>query len=427
MHKRGEIKLDQVRELKQGLSLPSGFSAGFARETVNPLPGTSLGGYGTADRRLSDRVLDDICVSCTALSDGEKVFLFYSTDSLYVRNTMLDQVTETLKAELGIEKEHVVMNATHSHAAPIIHYPGMPGMPEYMSRFLPAVYRVAREAIADLECAELYAGETETEGLNYVRRYVSIDGKTYIGNWLKYGQNPAEVRHETEADHQLQTLRFARKTKKDIVMVNWQCHPCSRGIGGEFSTDVSSDWVAPMRETLEQDLNVHAVYHQGAAGNVVSTTCIAGEKNNLDYRVKGKELAEEVKKALSKEKALKTGRFHAERRNFVAVHDEKWKEAHRVTEPTDTLYLSVLSIGDVAFATAPCEWHDTCGRMVKDNSPFATTFVCAYSNGVVSYIPADFAFDLGGYEVKMCHFVRGTGEKIALDLISMLKQIQKGE
>ena len=60
---------------KLEISLPQGFSAGYARAVVNPMEGTGLSGWGNETVRVSTEILDDICVTCTALSDGEKVFL----------------------------------------------------------------------------------------------------------------------------------------------------------------------------------------------------------------------------------------------------------------------------------------------------------------------------------------------------------------
>jgi hypothetical protein len=299
----------------------------------------------------------------------------------------------------------------------------MKGMPEYMSRFLPAVIRTAENAILDLAPAEIYAGRAKTQDLNHVRRYVSrVDGSYLGGTALPKGQDPTKVRHETDADNEMQILRFVRKEKKDIVLCNWQCH-CTTN-SGQWRTDVSADWVAPFRDAMERDYDVHFSYHQGAAGNLVPGTKIEGEKSNRDYIAHGEELAKVAAEAMKNAVLMKSGKFCAFRKKHTAVHKPEYREKEKVGE-TDSFYLNALSIGDVAFTTAPCEWHDTCGKQVKEGSPYPMTFVCAYSNGVVSYIPADFAFDNGGYEVKMCHFVRGTGEEIALDLISMLKQIQK--
>ncbi|MBQ3075189.1 MAG: hypothetical protein IJC26_03890, partial [Clostridia bacterium] len=53
------------------------FSVGYARLAINPPAGIGLGGFGNTNSRLSEKVLDDICVTCTALNDGLQTVLMY--------------------------------------------------------------------------------------------------------------------------------------------------------------------------------------------------------------------------------------------------------------------------------------------------------------------------------------------------------------
>jgi hypothetical protein len=48
------------------------------------------------------------------------------------------------------------------------------------------------------------------------------------------------------------------------------------------------------------------------------------------------------------------------------------------------------------------------------------TFMCEVTNGDYNYVPAEACFDWGGYEVSICHFGKGAGEKIAQELLCML-------
>ena len=408
--------------LQKGIKLPEGFSAGFSCEVINPVPGTGLAGWANIGKRLSDRVMDDLRLNCTVLSDGEGIVVLYAVDALYVRDIMLDRVCEYLKEEYGIPAENVIMNATHTHSGPAIHYPEAPGVTEYLSRFYPALERITREALSDLASAKIFTTRVYAQGLNYVRRYVTLDGKEYLGNWGN-PIDPEEGRHETIADNEMQLVRFVREEKKDIILCNWQCHPCTGTVGKEWGTDVSPDWPGAFRDTVEEKLGVHCAYHQGCAGNVVSSSRIAGEKSNGGYRLKGMEMGLLVRQAFrGATQEIMPGKIVAERRNFMLPRSADWVERNNAKMVEERLYLNVISMGDLAFTTAPCEWHDTCGQYVKYNSPFKMTFVCAYSNGTVSYIPAEFCWDVGGYEVKMCHFERGAGEKIAKELVCMLNE-----
>ncbi|MBE6711883.1 MAG: hypothetical protein E7580_00015 [Ruminococcaceae bacterium] len=407
---------------KMGISLPEGFSVGYCRKVVNPVEGTGLSGWGNENVRVSTEILDDICVTCTALSDGEKVFLFYTCDVVGINNATGKIALERIEERYGITPEHIVLGATHTHTGPSVNSPKAPGIEEYRPRFYDALDAITEQALRDLAPATATVGRSNTQSLNYVRRYLSKKDGSYLGNW-PVPQDPDEACHETLPDTTLQVIRFAREGKKDVLMVNWQCHPCSNNLAGEKRSQVSPDWVAPFRETVEEKLDVHFAYHQGACGNLVSSTHIICEKNNVQYKRKGKELYYYTKKALESSFPVSVGKFASLRDEFVALRNPDWMQRMGATADRETLYLNVLSIGDIAFATAPLEWHDTCGRSVREGSPFRMTFVCGYSNGYQGYVPAAFCWENGGYEVKKTHFVRGTGEKIAQRHMQMLTEL----
>lgn len=419
-----EVKSATVEKEKntEPIVLPEGFSAGYGRRVVNPDQGTSLGGWPSAAQRLSGSIVDDIKLTCTALSDGEKIFFLFSTDALAVSDALFNKIASLAEKNHGVPVENVIVNATHSHSAPASYISGLPGVAKYNKKLYPAVEEVMEEALRDLAPATVFAGRGYTENLNYVRRYVTIDGTKYLGGTAMGLADPDQARHETEADNQMQVLRFEREGKKDIVLCNWQCHPTT--MSSEFGTTVSADWVGPFRDAVEKDLDVLFSYHQGAAGDLVPSSRIRGEKGNGDYNKHGQALAEVAKKALSEAKRVETAPFESVRSDFVATHSEAYKSKSGTKSKTDTLHLTVLSIGDVSFVSAPCEWHDTCGQIVKNNTPYQMTFVCAYSNGSKSYIPSELAFQNGGYEVSSCHFVSGTGEAIAREHLRLLQELK---
>ena len=120
---------------------------------------------------------------------------------------------------------------------------------------------------------------------------------------------------------------------------------------------------------------------------------------------------------------VKAGKIAVIKKDFKLPRSRQFMELRKPKNDYDCFQITTFSFGDVAFATVPCEWHDTCGRSVREGSPFKMTFVCAYSNGMVSYIPAAFCWENGGYEVKMCHFEKGTGERIARTLMDGLTEL----
>ncbi len=411
---------EKTEEKDKGpITLPEGYSAGWARATVNPESGTGLGGFSNADERLSKTILDDLKFTVTAVSNGTDIFLFISADVLYVSVSNLRAVTNIAKKNYGIPEENVILNATHTHSAPSI-YSDAPGISKYLKKLYPAIGDAMDDAIRDLAPAKLKIGSAHTEGLNYVRRYLSLADGSYLGNWPEEA-GPEVMRHETDADTELQVILFDREDKKDIVLCNWQCH--TTAIGSEKGTVVSADWVYPLREKVEKDLDVVFSYHQGAAGNLVPGSKITGENKNSDYKKHGQAIAEVVKTAVNSAQEVSWGKFQAKRIEHAATYNERYKKEEKITSKTGTnLLLSVLSIGDVAFAAVPCEYHDTFGMRIKEASEFKMTFICAYSNGCYSYIPTAEACANGGYEPGKYMFEVGTGENMCTDLQNMLAE-----
>lgn len=405
------------------ITLPDGFAVGWAREIINPKNGTGLGGYGTQKTRLSQRILDDLMLTCTAISDGENVIFLFSSDSGQVGGGIANKVAEIIEKNYGFPRQNVFVNATHSHSTPAMANSGAPGLPVYTKAYYEAANKLAGKALRDLESAEIYVGSGKTEGLNFVRRYVNTVTGQYAGKNFTYGSLSADTyAHETAADAEMQIIKFDRATKKDVVLCNWQCHPTSPG--GADNTEVSSDFISTLRATVESEADALFSYHQGAAGNIAHSGAIAGDRDNSDYRKHGQNIAQTAlsvlqgnmtKVASGKVQANKTT-FHAEYRS--EIQDGSMKKLY-----SNALSATVFSIGDVAFATLPVELHDTLGYRIKHESPFEMTFYCGYSNGASGYVPDSPAWNNGGYEVEQTHFKRGTGEELVSYLLSELNTL----
>ncbi len=430
----GKVDLDDAIYLLYHINFPESYklnpppfklSAGFARHVVNPDKGTPMGGYGNATTRLSGEILDDICVSCTAISDGEETILLFNFDSCGIgRDHLWKPVTMLLEKELGIPAKNVLLNASHSHSAPALDW-NYSAAVKYQERVIAETAVIAREAIADLAPAQMKMARTETQDLGYVRRYLRYDGQwatsTSIagGTSMKGMLDPAVYYHESDPDTQMQILVFDRESHKDIALCNWQCHVTA--VGSENGTDVSSDFVGVFRETVEEELGVHCAYFQGAAGSIVPSGKLVGEQqNHTDYVKHGKDLANTMIDAMTNLTPVSAGKIKA----VYRLHAGTVKE-EKVANYGETydLRIAAYSFGEFSIAAVPLEMDHRNGMYVKENSPYAMTFMCGYSNGSHGYLPAASSFPNGAYEVNSTRFVAGTGENIASDLVDMLDDL----
>ncbi len=407
---------EKLKEL--GITLPEGFCVGSSRAEVNPPLGVSLAGHGVenAKSRLSTENWDEIMICCTSFSDGETIALIFTFDCSCLAAHIAAPMLKLLEEKFGILEKNVILQATHTHAGPVMYsrHESFKKVGEYLDTiFHPALVKVAEEAIKDLAPATAMIGRGKTENLNYVRRYVSrVDG-SFLGNWPEKGQDPATIMHESEPDEEMQVIRFVRQGKKDVVLINWQCHPTSSG--GSKKTNTSSDWPGILRKTVGEKEDALCVFHQGAAGNLIPYSAIAGEEGfpGDAFREHGALLSEVALDILkNKMTPAETGKIISTKEQFPM----KRKEGNDTTIP-----LSVIAMGDIAFATTPNETFCQNGKQVKEASPFKMTFFCELTNDDRGYIPAEECFENGGYEVRICPHGKGAGERIAGELIYMLR------
>ncbi len=439
---------------------PEGFAVGFGRADITPKYSVPLQGYGTVERRMSDRVLDKLYATCVAFSDGETRLLCYTIDIATIPERLQTATRATVAKKLGVPEESLSFTATHTHSAPAVFHEAAGG---YYSDFLKGLFAAGQDALADLDEAEMSFGTVPTEGLNFVRRYLLADG-TYSQN--NSGVYPSPVTaHETEADPEMRILYIKRAHSKDVILANWQVHPTLTG--AESRTDVSADLVGAFRGETEKGLDVHFAYFQGAAGNLNPKSLIQGETRASDHKTHGKLLFEALKEGLERLSPVAGGKIRLLHRTFTGTinHSEETPErmaqaqevadalkfssdqarvvadkygfanyfsatsllAHAKMGQTQDMELYAFAIGDLAVATNPYEMFDTNGMALRAASPFAATMNWGYSNGHFGYIPSAAGYEHRGYEGTTSRFVPGTGEEIVAVLTQMLTELKEAE
>ena len=410
---------------EKGLSLPEGFTVGSARASLNPPLGISLAGHGmknAIESRHSTVNWDELMLCCTAYSDGENLALMFTYDSCQFGESVAKPLFRLLEETYGIPEENVVFSGTHTHAGPVMYSRNecFPKVPEFLdTMFAPEMLRITEEAIRDLTPATVFIGRGKTEGLNFVRRYISKKDGSFLGNWPKEILDPEEAMHESEVDEEMQVVRFVREGKKDVILVNWQCHPTSAG--GHSKTNTSADWPGIIRNTVGEKEDALVVYHQGACGNIIPFGKIKGERSFAGdaFREHGALLSEKVLEILKNNMTpAKAGKVQI-RKNYLPV-------PHIKPEKGDLkVPVTAVALGDVSFATVPYEMFHQNGQQVKSGSPFEMTFVCEVTNGDFVYVPAAECYANGGYEVSITPLAKGGGEKIANHLVEMLTELHK--
>ena len=430
------------------------FSVGYAREDVTPTEdGVILDGWGDSDHR-SQGVKDPICVTCVSLSDTEgNTVLFYTLDFCSVKKSYTNAVRKAVSKETGVPVENIYLVATHNHSAPTC----TSGTSSVAVQ--KAAIKTAQEALETRSAAQIQISSIETEGLNFVRHYLTDKG-TYVGDNYGIHTGVKAISHETEADRELQVIRFAREEGKDVVIVNFQAHP-HLGAGNKM---ISSDIIGSCRMEFEKRSDCHFAYFQGAAGNLNPSSYISSENFTNDYVAHGKELARYAVSAMNNNAVTvepgpikittqtytatvrkPTAEYAAAAAAFLAewnqsnnrekaliasggiVHSNlaigNMNVRNRMGDSTD-FEIGAVSVGDISFAIAPYEMFDTQGMFIKDNSPFAMTFIMGYCNDMNFYMPSELSFENGCYEVDNSYYVKGTAEDLANRYVAMLNELK---
>lgn len=435
-------------------------SVGYAKVDVTPRHSVPLSGYNNEATRYSDNVLDPLYATCLAFSDDEgSTALLIGLDSLHAAPWMRQAVSEAT----GLPLERVHVSGSHSHAAPLcLLGSGLPGADEHLLGTLkPGLIDAAQKALADRKPAQAYVTQTQTMGLNFVRNYLMEDG-TWAGP--NFGnQNQPYVAHESEADGQLQLVKFVREGGKDVVVANFGVHQTRTG--GVKKHNVSADSFGAMRAKLELELDCRVAYFYAVGGNLASTSKIKTEPYAKDHVEHGRALADYALAANDTYRPVSTGPVRVKAlplelevnhcldhladaaRAIVRVWNDTGdrvrckdmaKQAgmnsvyHAISVldklalgKTYDLEIAAISLGDVAFAVAPYEMYDTNGKQIKEGAPHALTVIATCANEYRSYLPSALGFEHGGYTVDRCRFVPGTGERVAREYISLLEELHE--
>ncbi len=407
---------------------------------------------------MADMIHDPLMLTVTAFSDGEgNVALVMTADLKGMHRPVFERSASIIEKQFGIPAENIILSCTHTHSAPTVGESNAE-----VNRWAPIYYKtlpgIVEAALRDLDPVNgVYIGKAQAEGISFVRRYLLADG-TYKFN-PSSSDNP--VKHESEADRELRTIRIDRKTKKDVLMVNYQTH--YGGATGKYPNKLSADFVYPFRKQAQTKWDCLFAYQSGAGGDVNFNSMFPEEKIYGDYEeaIKGFMLATE--EALKNEQKAEIGTIKtaagfstatvkkdsAERISYAtriqSLGDEKAdaklkeqlvKEAGFYTKydagavlkrnnemgETEDVPLTCITFGDIAFAAFPYEMFHESGKQCREASPFKMTFINTIAGGSYGYIPTKEAFPHGAYEVGICRYTEGCAEQFVAYMTDLLKQ-----
>lgn len=436
------------------------FMVGYGRGDITPTAAVPMAGYGNGGTRLSEKVLDPLYLTCVAFRQGEETFLLLSLDLLQPFEAAFAATRLRMVRKTGVPAERIMFCCTHTHSAPQLSATDS-NTEMYFEAFQKAALKAAEDAMADLAPAKLLGTRTQVEDMNFVRHYLMNDGTYYGPN---FGSTESGYKsHLRESDQEMLLVKADREgDKADILLMNWQAHPCFTG--GADKREISADFIGVVRQTVETETGMLFAFFQGAGGDHNAISFIEGETRYPDNEGYGKQLAKEAIAALANlaplagsgvrsvkvmyeadvnhedeallEQAKQVAAF------FKASGDRKQANhlakqlgmtsvyhANAIVSRPDrpqkaAMEINAAYLGGLALVTAPFEMFGDSGSYIKENSPFAMTFVCTNANESYAYIPTREAYEYGCYESYSSYFAKGTAEAVTEEYLKLLKGLQ---
>jgi len=436
---------------------------GFGRTDITPEGAVPMGGYGNPRMRFNEEVRDPLYATCIAFTDAEEnTVLLFHTDMIRVEAKLAGQVREILCAEFNLPQQNVMISATHSHSTPEVSLTDVETIVAFREKYVQGLAEAGRKAMADRAEGSLYVCGCPTERMNFIRHYKIADG-TYSG--ANFGNmKPGVVGHASNNDSWMQLIKIVRPGTKDIILMNWQAHPCFTG--GIDKKVLSADYIGDLRKYMEEKTGAKFAFFQGAAGNHNGVSFYRRETRTYDCAEYGKLLGEYALWALEAPVYVKAGKVEAIRRDLTLQLDHsddhkvplcgdiqrQWREtgdrpacnkrareevgansiyavngivarSTRGTEEDMTIY--AFRVGDLGFACAPYEMFGESGMFIKEWAPYAMTFVVSCCNDARGYLATKLAYNHGSYEVDTRRYPVGCAEHLADNFVDMLKELKK--
>lgn len=393
--------------------------AAIARRVITPEIGTELAGYGSRDRPAT-QISDDLWLTVLALEGANRrQAVLVTADLLGFDKPHVAELRRRLQHRHGLEPEQVFFNASHTHYGPATSYFRATEFhqvdPAYVTRLSLEILEAVAEALAHLEPAELRLGVGQSHvGIN--RRLVTPQG-------VQMAPNP-----EGPFDPTVVVMEVRRPQKPAALLVNYACHPVTRGA----APVISADYVGSLRRDLAERLGTDTavVFLQGACGDVrprivdaSGSRFIQGGAEHVERF--GRQLAADAAAALPGAKAIDGPVYTASRHTqlpLVDVPDEAGLEAlMNAPDATRRMWAQAMARRWRAFGRLPA-WLDyevqaiglgrdlvivgaegeVCNgyarRARAEVWPDRTVAFAGYANGYPGYIPTRQVLQEGGYE-----------------------------
>ncbi len=453
---------------------------GLAESDITPPIGFPMAGY--YHERLAEGTIDPLKAKAIVFREGETTGALVVCDLIGIATDLSKEVRRRAAEKTGIQANHIVLAATHSHTAPdymkeLWLYLGNEKQEalrsEYIEKLINGPVDAIVRALEDAGDFSLSAGTVmQQTPVAFNRRFVMRDGS--VQTWQALS-NSNVVRPAGPIDPRIELLAVRNRQDGEVrgILSNFALHLDTVG-GMRWSADYPYFIEQALRKSLGTD--VISIFGTGCCGDINHVDPSSAERNKVDkignaigdsisqqfgnvtplkdsrltvlsqvVELPLQEVSEqEVERAVQLVSLIKQG-GSVEFLDHVTAYKQLMLDQFLRREPyTETskhitwglsrslagvgktlpVEVTTMTIGDeVAIVCLPGEVFVELGLAIKQASPFRTTFIIELSNAVETiYVPHRAAYAGGSYEVTNSALQPGSGEMLVEAAIKLLRQ-----
>jgi hypothetical protein len=393
--------------------------AGAVRADVTPAADLAvvMSGYSAREQGHTG-IHDPIYFRVIVVDDGSAQAALIGSDFAAIPDGFWEEMTVRISQESGIAREHILLTATHTHAAPDLARLADTDNPRHAAYYREVKDKLAgavRQAREKLQPARFGFG-TGKASVNMNRRARLANG----GYWL--GNNP-----DGPSDKTVAVLKFETAAGAPIaILANYSVHGT---VMGPRNLSISGDLPGETSRVVEE--------HYGGGVVVPWTSAAAGDQDPI-YRVGtefdnvtvlGRILAEEVIRVADTIKTSNRALIRGAQKVVTCPGkmnppgptrrpdlDYQFLDA----DPVD-IRISLLLLNHVAITGVSGEVLTGIETHLERETPFRATMMLTHANGRSGYIPDDAAYERISYEIVSSRVKQGCAEDaIVTGLLDMM-------
>ncbi|WP_099467599.1 neutral/alkaline non-lysosomal ceramidase N-terminal domain-containing protein [Konateibacter massiliensis] len=356
---------------------------GTARFCLTPKQLFYLIGYRSENRyEPATGVHDDIYANSLLFEENGKELFIFSADFLEFEEEMAEEVKTLLHDRYGIDRDAVLLSATHNHSSIVSYHRGW-----YTGKFDEQYYEYLLDII--MNSYELCKKNAREATARYGKKVVL----GYYGNRNHPGK---------PADNEIIVVKFYNSADKCFAgFVNWAVH--STVISAE-NTELTSELAGEVSKKLFDEFGCYPAMLVGAAGDCSNRNERKGNDFQELERV-STALAKEIAEIPTDEEVLLT-RIKIQTLYHTIHHNMELEETPFHLDAKG----AVIDLGGLQFFVFPGELGSVFGIEMKGACK-SLGIILGYTNGYYEYFMNQEEYGLS-FETIGCKIPKGEPEKL---------------